>query len=84
MDDLLRHPDDQPTIGMVLCKSKENTIVEYSLRGVNTPIGVSTHSIEELPEQLQDSLPTVEQLQQELNDAAAEIERESLSVREEE
>lgn len=84
MDDLLRHPDDQPTIGMVLCKSKENTIVEYSLRGVNTPIGVSTHSMEELPEQLQDSLPTVEQLQQELNDAAVEIEERSLSVREEE
>ncbi len=74
VDDLLRHPDDQPTIGMVLCKSKENTVVEYALRGVNTPIGVSTHSIEELPEQLQQSLPTVEQLQQELNEAAAEIE----------
>ena len=74
VDDLLRHPDDQPTIGMVLCKSKENTVVEYALRGVNTPIGVSTHSIEELPEPLQQSLPTVEQLQQELNEAAAEIE----------
>ncbi|MGL5074928.1 MAG: PDDEXK nuclease domain-containing protein [Waterburya sp.] len=83
VDDLLRHPDDQPTIGMVLCKSKENTIVEYSLRGVNTPIGVSTHSIEELPEQLQDSLPTVEQLQQELNDAAAEIEEKSKGSAEE-
>ena len=74
VDDLLRHPDDQPTIGMVLCKSKENTVVEYALRGVKTPIGVSTHSIEELPEPLQQSLPTVEQLQQELNEAAAEIE----------
>jgi predicted nuclease of restriction endonuclease-like (RecB) superfamily len=83
VDDLLRHPDDQPTIGMVLCKSTENTIVEYSLRGVNTPIGVSIHSIEELPEQLQDSLPTVEQLQQELNDAAAEIEEKSKGFAEE-
>ncbi len=77
VDDLLRHPDDQPTIGMVLCKSKSNTIVEYALRGINTPIGVSTHSVEELPEQLQDSLPTVEQLQQELNSAATEIESKS-------
>ncbi|MDJ0568212.1 MAG: PDDEXK nuclease domain-containing protein [Pleurocapsa sp. MO_192.B19] len=74
VDDLLKHPDDQPTIGMVLCKSKENTVVEYSLRGVNTPIGVSTHSLEDIPE-LKNNLPTVEQLQQELNDAAAEIER---------
>ena len=77
VDDLLRHPDDQPTIGLVLCKSKENTIVEYSLRGISTPIGVSTHSIEQLPEQLQESLPTVERLQQELNEAAAEIEARS-------
>ena len=77
VDDLLRHPDDQPTIGLVLCKSKENTIVEYSLRGISTPIGVSTHSIEQLPEQLQESLPTVERLQQELNEAAAEIEAKS-------
>ncbi|MEM8832319.1 MAG: PDDEXK nuclease domain-containing protein [Cyanobacteria bacterium P01_G01_bin.19] len=75
IDDQLRHPDDQPTIGLVLCKSKENTVVEYALRGVNTPIGVSTHSLEDLPE-LQNSLPTVEQLQQELNEAAAEIEGE--------
>lgn len=74
VDDLLRHPADAPTIGMILCKSKENTIVEYALRGVTTPIGVSTHSIEQLPERLQESLPTVEQLQQELNEAAAEIE----------
>lgn len=76
VDDLLRHPDDQPTIGMVLCKSKENTVVEYALRGVNTPIGVSTHSLDDMPE-LKNSLPTVEQLQQELNDAAAEIEGQS-------
>lgn len=76
VDDLLRHPDDQPTIGMVLCKSKENTVVEYALRGVNTPIGVSTHSLEDMPE-LKDSLPTVEQLQKELNDAAKEIEEQS-------
>ncbi len=73
VDDLLRHPDDQPTIGMVLCKSKENTIVEYALRGLNTPIGVSLHSIEELPENLTSTLPTVEQLQNELNEAAASL-----------
>ena len=86
VDNLLRHPDDQPTIGLVLCKSKENTIVEYSLRGINTPIGVSTHSsthsIEQLPGQLQESLPTVEQLQQELNEAAAEIEAKSSNYEE--
>jgi len=84
VDDLLKHPDDQPTIGMVLCRSKENTIVEYALRGVNTPIGVSTHSIEELPEEFQENLPTVERLQQELNEAATEIEAQSSPNSEEE
>lgn len=83
VDDLLKHPDDQPTIGMVLCKSKENTVVEYSLKGINTPIGVSTHTLEQLPQPLQDSLPTVEQLQQELNEAAAEMENNSLDVNQE-
>jgi len=63
VDDLLRHPDDQPTIGIVLCKSKNKTIAEYALRGVNTPIAVTTHN---LPEQLKASLPTIEQLEMEL------------------
>jgi len=35
VDDLLRHPDDQPTIGMILCKTKNKTIVEYALREMN-------------------------------------------------
>lgn len=50
VDDLLRHPDDQPSIGIILCKSKDKTIVEYSLRSTNMPIGVSTY-------QLRDALP---------------------------
>ncbi|MGG6270537.1 PDDEXK nuclease domain-containing protein [Leptolyngbya sp. AN03gr2] len=37
VDDLLRHPDDQPTIGLILCKSKNQTIVEYALRSINRP-----------------------------------------------
>lgn len=75
VDDVLRHADDRPTIGIILCKSKEDTIVEYALRGINTPIGVSTHQTEEFPAPLQESLPTIEQLQNELNEAAAEIEK---------
>jgi len=75
VDDLLRHPDDQPTIGIVLCRSKKKTVVEYALKGMNQPIGVSTYHLgDKLPEQLQESLPTVEQLEMELNTAVAEIE----------
>ena len=71
VDDQLRHPDDKPTIGIILCRSSKKTVVEYSLRDVNTPIAVSSH---ELPKQLRDSLPTPEQLEMEIETVAREIE----------
>ena len=77
VDDLLRHPDDAPTIGIVLCKSSKKTIAEYALRNVSTPIAVSTHK---LPKKLQDSLPTPEQLEMELESAMKELEAQKGSV----
>ena len=71
VDDLLRHPDDNPTIGIVLCKSKDKTIAEYALRNINTPMAVATH---QMPESLQKSLPTVEQLETEIEVALSELE----------
>lgn len=74
VDDLLRHPDDQPTIGMILCKSKNKAVAEYALRDVNKPIGVSTHRFTEaLPSSLQASLPTIEQLEIEMNTVVAQV-----------
>ncbi len=68
VDELLAHQDDQPSIGMILCKSKNKTIVEYTLHALNKPIGVSTYQLTKaLPEQLQENLPTIEQLEAELN-----------------
>ncbi|MEM1241606.1 MAG: PDDEXK nuclease domain-containing protein [Cyanobacteria bacterium P01_H01_bin.26] len=70
VDDLLRHPDDRPTIGMILCKSNDATVAEYSLRDVNKPISVATHRLgRELPADLQGTLPTVEELEQQLENA---------------
>lgn len=68
VDDMLRHPDDAPSIGMILCKQKGHKIVaEYALRNVTTPIGISEYKITEaLPDILKGSLPTVEQLEAEL------------------
>lgn len=61
VDDLLRHPTDQPSIGLILCRSKNWTIVEYALRDIARPIGVSTHEIwESLPETFRNSLPSIE------------------------
>jgi len=67
VDDLLRHPSDEPTIGLILCKTKKQLIVEYALRDSHKPIGVSEYLLTEiLPSELEGSLPTVEQLEAEL------------------
>jgi len=70
VDDLIRHPDDQPTIGLILCTSKSKTVVEYALRNLSTPIGVATHR---LTKQIEDNLPSVEQLEMELEAIASEV-----------
>jgi predicted nuclease of restriction endonuclease-like (RecB) superfamily len=67
VDDRLRHATDNPTIGLILCKSKSKMTAEYALRNVNSPIAIATHS---LPERLQSSLPTIEQLETELRTIA--------------
>ena len=41
-DDLLRHPDDKPSIGIILCKSKNQVVAEYALRDLAKPVGVSS------------------------------------------
>ena len=69
VDDLLRHPDDQPSIGLLLCRAKDELVVEYALRGFMKPIGVAeweTQIVRELPDELRGSLPTVEEIEAEL------------------
>lgn len=71
VDDLLAHPDDKPTIGLLLCKEKNNVVAEYALRGYSAPIGVAeweAEIVESLPEEFAASLPSVEQLEAELAD----------------
>ncbi len=69
VDDLLRHPDDKPTIGLLLCRAKDRFIVEYALRDLRKPIGVAgweTTLVEKLPKELRGSLPSVEEIEAEL------------------
>jgi predicted nuclease of restriction endonuclease-like (RecB) superfamily len=66
VDALLRSERDDPTIGLILCKDKDKTTVEYALQGMQKPIGVSTYR--GLPEALQDCLPSVEELENQLKD----------------
>lgn len=70
-DDLLRHRDDNPTIGLLLCKTKNNVVAEYALRGYTAPIGVAewkTAITESLPAEIESSLPTIAELEAELTD----------------
>ncbi|MBE7381263.1 MAG: DUF1016 family protein [Leptolyngbya sp. SIO1E4] len=71
IDDRERQEHDQPTIGIILCKSRNKTIAEYALGNLRNPISVATH---QLPEALQDELPSPEQLQAELDSAVQMIE----------
>jgi predicted nuclease of restriction endonuclease-like (RecB) superfamily len=74
-DDLLRHPDDKPTIGLLLCRSKDQLVVEYALRDVDKPIGVAqweTRLVETLPVELEGSLPTIAQIEAELGGEGGE------------
>lgn len=67
VDDLLRHSDDLSSIGLVLCRGKNKVAVEYSLRDLTKPLGVSEYKLTEaLPEQLEGALPSVEELEAEL------------------
>lgn len=76
VDDLLRHEDDQPTIGLLLCKGKDRLVVEYALKGLNESIAVAawkTQLTESLPEDMRGSLPSIEEIEAELaKDFAAE------------
>ncbi len=67
VNELLSHPDDQPPIGLLLCRARNRLVAEWALRGVERPIGVSEYQLtESLPENLLGQLPTVEDLEQEL------------------
>ena len=67
VDDLLRHADDKPSIGLILCKAKSGIVAEYALRDIGKPLGISgfTH-LEKLPELLKGTLPTIEEIEAEL------------------
>jgi predicted nuclease of restriction endonuclease-like (RecB) superfamily len=72
VDDQIKKDHHNETIGIIICRSKNNTIAEYALRNLNTPIAVSTHK---LPKELKASLPTAEQIEMGLEAAVAELEK---------
>jgi len=67
VDDQLKHATDNPTIGLILCQTKDKVLAEYALGGINKPIGVSEYELTRaLPQNLQSVLPSIEEIEQEL------------------
>lgn len=67
VDDQLRHSQDAPSIGLILCRTKGKVTAEYSLRGLDKPLGIATYQLAEaLPAELQGQLPSIEELKAEL------------------
>ena len=67
VDDKLRHENDKPTIGLILCQQPNRVLAEYALRGMDEPIGVSSFELTRaLPKALKSSLPSIEQIEREL------------------
>jgi predicted nuclease of restriction endonuclease-like (RecB) superfamily len=67
VDGELKHPQDQPTIGILICKEKNKVVAEYALKGLEKPIGVSEYSLTKaIPKQLKNSLPSIEDIEKNL------------------
>lgn len=68
VDDILKSEQDNATIGILICKSKNDIVVEYTLKDIYKPIGVSEYTItKNLPDEFKSSLPSIEELEMELN-----------------
>lgn len=69
VDDTLRHADDHPSIGLILCQDQKRVLAEYALRGMDKPIGVSEYELTRaLPTELRSALPTIDEIEAELGE----------------
>lgn len=67
VDDLVKHTSDNPSIGIILCRSKDHVLAEYALRDMSKPIGLAEYRLTEgLPENIKSELPTIEELEAQL------------------
>ena len=72
LDEQVKMKEDSPSIGLILCRDRNNVVAEYALRDVNKPIGISRYALAAtLPEELRASFPTVEEVEAELGKTAA-------------
>ena len=68
VDDLVKSPEDKPTIGLLLCRTKSNKKAEFSLRGITQPMGIAQHETEKLFADVASALPQIEEIENKLDD----------------
>lgn len=69
VDDLLNTPNDNPSIGLLICKERNAVLARYALSRINAPIGISKYELaqQQLPQDIQAVLPSIEEIENELN-----------------
>lgn len=69
VDSLIKRNDDNPTIGILLCKKKDKVEAEFALRDINKPIGISSYILTKaIPDEIKTNMPTIEQIENELSE----------------
>lgn len=69
VDELVRDKNENPTIGLLLCKTKNNFVADYTLKGINGPIGIAEYTTKltaEMKKEIKSNLPTIEEIEAEL------------------
>jgi hypothetical protein len=67
LNDFVREPDENPSIGIILCGDRNRMEVEYALKGIDKPVGVAEYTLtRELPAELVDKLPKPEELEKQI------------------
>lgn len=64
VDEYVKSPEDKPTIGLLLCRTKSNTKAEFSLRGITQPMGIAQYETEKLFADVASSLPQIEEIEE--------------------
>ena len=69
VDRQVKHPSDNPTIGLILCKTKNKVTAEYALADIRKPVGIATYQLTtSLPDALKNQLPGIEELEERLKE----------------
>lgn len=76
VDDIVKSPEDKPTIGLLLCRTKSNKKAEFSLRGITQPMGIAQYETEKLFADVASALPQIEEIEEKLEESEKKTDKE--------